>query len=145
MKKNSKLEPNYKYKNLENLEKDFWGEPKYESYLVKTCHKLRKKIINEFSIEDLRIMIGQNIGLKYLIPSAIEILNQNIIAEGDFYEGDLLKSVLTSEIDYWKNNKDNWNKIIEIITKKEELLKSFETTKEIRMEIFESIERFKKL
>ncbi len=32
---------------------------------VITCHKLRKKQLNNFDIEDLRIMIGQNIGLIF--------------------------------------------------------------------------------
>lgn len=98
----SKYENNWKSKTLENLEKDFWGEPTYDSHLVKTCHQLRKKPLNDFETEDLRIMIGQNIGLKYLIPLAFETLKDNIFAEGDFYEGDLLKSVLTSDKKFWK-------------------------------------------
>ncbi len=28
---------------LEQLDKQDWGEPEYDSYLVKTCHQLRKK------------------------------------------------------------------------------------------------------
>ena len=40
----NKFENNWLYKSLESLEKESWGEiPKDESYLVTTCHKLRKK------------------------------------------------------------------------------------------------------
>ena len=67
-----KFENNWKHKTLENLENSNWGEPKFDSHLVITCHKLRKKQLKDFEIEDLRIMIGQNIGLKFLIPIAIE-------------------------------------------------------------------------
>jgi len=87
MKKNDHL-------SLEQLEKDAWPEPDYNSYLVATCHKLRKKRLSDFGVEDLRIMIGQSIGLKYLLPKAIETLRQNPFSEGDFYEGDLLIAVV---------------------------------------------------
>lgn len=110
-----KFESNWISKTLETLEKKSWGEvPKDESYLVKTCYGLRKKKLKKFDIEDLRIMIGQQIGLKYLIPIALEALENNILAEGDFYEGDLLKSVVTSDKDYWKKEVENWERMCAI-------------------------------
>jgi len=117
-----KFENNWKNKSLENLEKDIWNEPEYSSHLVTTCHKLRKKKLKDFDIEDLRIMIGQDIGLNFLIPLALEELKQNILAEGDFYEGDLLKSVLTSEIDYWKREKENWILICNLFNEQKDQL-----------------------
>jgi len=140
--KKTKFENNWMAKTLESLEKDYWGAPTYDSYLVKTCHKLRKKQLQDFEVEDLRIMIGQNIGLKYLIPLAIKILQDNILAEGDFYEGDLLKAVLTSEPDYWKGEKENWKILCELFNKNEDLLKTFDTTSEIRNGWFHSYKDF---
>lgn len=29
-------------KSLEELENDYWGKPEFESYVVKTCHSMRK-------------------------------------------------------------------------------------------------------
>ena len=113
---------NWQEKSLENLEKDYWGEPDYESHLVKTCHQLRKKPLKDFEIEDLRIMIGQNIGLKFLVPIAIEELNENILAEGDYYEGDLLKSVLTSEVEFWSERFDLLEELNKLIQQNLELL-----------------------
>ena len=110
----TKFENNWKNKTLEILENKVWEKPNYESYLISTCHELRKKRLNDFEIEDLRIMIGQNIGLEYLIPLALEYLNQNILAEGDYYKGDLLKSVLNSDENYWKSEKENWKKMCSI-------------------------------
>jgi hypothetical protein len=86
---------------IETIENVFWGKEEYPSYLVSTCHALRKKDLDLFEVEDYRILIGQNIGLKILIPRAIEILKENIFAEGDMFEGDLLKSVLSSDKEYW--------------------------------------------
>ena len=117
-----KYEDNWQEKSLENLEKDYWGEPDYESHLIKTCHQLRKKPLKDFEIEDLRIMIGQNIGLKFLVPIAIEELKENILVEGDYYEGDLLKAVLTSDVSFWTERVDLLDELDKLIQHNQELL-----------------------
>lgn len=96
----------WKQNTLENLEKDYWENPKYCSHLVKRCHELRKVPLGEFSTEDLRIMIGQGIGLTYLIPLALEVLTKDLFAEGDFFEGDLLKNVLRIDTVFWDMNEN---------------------------------------
>lgn len=122
----TKYENNWKEKSLENLEKDYWGEPNYDSHLVKTCHQLRKKPIKDFEIEDLRIMIGQNFGLKFLIPIALDKLKDNVLAEGDYYEGDLLKAVLTCEKVFWISESELTKELDAIISDNEEILKEQE-------------------
>lgn len=118
----TKYENNWEEKSLENLEKDFWSEATSDSRLVKTCHLLRKKTIKNFEIEDLRVMIGQNIGLKFLIPSALNKLTADILAEGDYCKGDLLKSVLTIEAKFWTERPDLFNKLDKVIQDISELL-----------------------
>ena len=93
-------------KTLQELEREDWGEPTYNSYLVSTVHRLRRRPLEEFTIEDLRIMIGQNIGLDYLLPLAIEKLRDDPLAEGDYYPGDLLKTVLGVDLSFWKTHSD---------------------------------------
>ncbi|MGI9352890.1 MAG: contact-dependent growth inhibition system immunity protein [Rhizobiaceae bacterium] len=82
---------------LEELEADFWGEPEFDSRLEKICHQLRKKPVHRFTAEDLRIMIGQNIGLAYLIPEALNKLRKQPLISGNLYEGDLLNTLISSE------------------------------------------------
>lgn len=110
-------------KTIEELENKKWDEPQgHTTYLIKTVHTLRKKKINEFQIEDLRIMIGQNEGLKHLLPIAIQKLKLDLFAEGDLYAGDLLQSVLNINSVYWKENKVNWKEINSLIeNRKQEL------------------------
>jgi len=86
---------------LEQLEDEDWGEPTYDSYLVRTIHALRRKPIREFSIEDLRITLNQNVGFEFLIPLALEQLEANPFASGDFYPGDLLVAVMRLTSDFW--------------------------------------------
>lgn len=147
MPKENKLESNWTTKTLESLEKNIWPpiNSSQESYLVNTTHALRKKQLKDFSIEDLRIMIGQDIGLKFLVPFAISILQNNILAEGDYYEGDLLKSVLTSDKNYWANSKENWVLVCRIFEKNEQTLHNTDTTWEIKKTWFDSYKEFKSI
>jgi hypothetical protein len=112
-----KLENNWRQKSLESLEKKTWPALGSDegSYLIKTCNSLRKKQLQDFTTEDLRVMIGQEIGLYYLIPLAIETLTDNLFAEGDMYEGDLLKNVLDVDTKFWDGNKNYWQQLNEII------------------------------
>jgi CDI immunity proteins len=90
--------------SLEVLEKSVWPEPIFRSHLVTTCHRLRKKPVGCFTVEDLRIMIGQNIGLPYLMPIAFERLEEAPLAAGNFYPGDLLAAVLHVRPEFWEIN-----------------------------------------
>ncbi len=111
-----KFENNWRYKSLESLEKDVWPKPDFNSHLVTRASQLRKIPLNEFSTEDLRIMIGQSIGLAYLIPIAIETLKENVLADGDFYEGDLLQAVVKSDTEFWRMNPEYKSEVQKIIT-----------------------------
>ena len=84
-------------RTLEQLEEQTWPEPDFSSQLVETCHRLRTKPLDDFTVEDLRIMVGQKIGLLHLLPLAIKILKDDPLAEGDYYPGDLLTSVIGAE------------------------------------------------
>jgi hypothetical protein len=77
-------------KTLEDLEGFVARDPPYDTYLVRTIYALRKNQIGEFTIEDLRITIGQGRGVPYLLPLALEQLEANLCAEGHYYRGDLL-------------------------------------------------------
>jgi hypothetical protein len=82
---------------LEQLEGHRWAEAGFDSHLVSTCHRLWTKPVVEFTVEDLRIMIGQRLGLPHLVPLALNILEHDPLAEGDCYPGDLLMSLVSAE------------------------------------------------
>ncbi len=105
------MENDFLDKTLEELDGENWGEPFHSSSLIINTFKLRKKRLCDFTIEDLRLMIGQQFSLEYLIPLALEKLSLNLASEGDLYEGDLLHSVLRVDIVYWKTNKNQYWKL----------------------------------
>lgn len=69
--------------SLQELDGHDWGEANYPSHLVRNCHPLRRKPLRAFTVEDLRIMIGQNLSLEYLVPLALEHLQRDPFAAGD--------------------------------------------------------------
>lgn len=101
------LENNWKQKSIENLEKDIWGQsPKDSTPLVDKVHHLRTIQIEKLEPKDIRFLIGQNVGLKFLIPLALDILKADLFVDTDLYEGDLLRSVIQVNNHFWENNKE---------------------------------------
>ena len=58
-----------KTKTLNQLENKNYSKPsKNVSFLIKRCYEVRNVRLENLEIEDLRILIDEGIGLKYLIP-----------------------------------------------------------------------------
>ena len=113
------MEKNWRYMTIENFEKQDFGNPnEAPTNMVKRCLELCKVPLEKFTVEDLRLMIGQEFSLQYLIPLAIEHLHTDIFAEGDYYPGDLLNNVLSVDTKFWTANRDLWTKINELIKSK---------------------------
>ena len=62
-------------------------------------------------------MIGQEIGLPYLVPIALERLETNPRSEGDFYPGDLLAAVRRVSDSFWTSHADLASRLKAIIGK----------------------------
>ncbi|MEW2419498.1 contact-dependent growth inhibition system immunity protein [Streptomyces nigra] len=83
--------------SLEELEGRRWSVPAGgETRLMATVRELRRKPIGGLTVEDMRLLIRQDVGLAYLLRLAMEVLRDTPLAEGDMYEGDLLAAVLTA-------------------------------------------------
>lgn len=102
-------------KSLEELENDYWKDIEFPSTLVERCHAYRKIPVKDLSTEQLRLLIGQKIGLRFLVPRSIAILKDNILAEGDFYPGDLLNSLLHLSDDEWSRNKSEKDEFLQLL------------------------------
>ncbi|MFJ1706269.1 contact-dependent growth inhibition system immunity protein [Kitasatospora sp. NPDC088346] len=88
--------------SLEELEDDRWSAgPGGETRLMATVRELRRRPIGDLTVEDMRLLIRQDVGLAHLLPRAVEVLRVDPLAEGDMYEGDLLAAVLTRSAEVW--------------------------------------------
>lgn len=101
-------------KSLEELENDFWTEPSIKSSVALKSHALRKLPLSKLSVENLRFLIGQKIGLSFLVPLALELLESNPLVAGEMYKGDLLANVLAIPEDFWCKNPELNNRLVEI-------------------------------
>ncbi len=129
-------------RTLTQLEKQDWGPPAYGSHLVTTCHQLRHKPLKEFTAEDLRIMIGQNFSLEFLVPMTIERLEADPLEEGDLYPGDLLRNVLSLESLYWKEHPDFRRRCAALVQRVPALMDERAESEVVRKAFQEGLQKF---
>ena len=84
------------------LDPPAWGPaPPDATALIKRCHELRTKSLVDFTVDDLRVMIGQQIALNRLVPLAVERLRPDPLMTEDDYPADPLASVLGVDPSFW--------------------------------------------
>lgn len=133
----------YLNKTIEYLESNYWGNiPLDASALIQKCYALRKKKLSDFTVEDLRVMIGQKEGIKYLLPIAIDLLNKDPFVEGDYYEGDLLQSVLSCDCTFWKQNSTLHVSMVAVVNKAKSLIGDYDLLNEIKEKLINLIHQF---
>jgi hypothetical protein len=104
--------------SLQDLEQDDWGEAPFDSHVVRSVHVLRRVPLHDLTIEQLRLLIGQGVGLSYLIPLALEQLTADPFVQGDFYPGDLLVAVLSkTPAPYWHDHDAERQQALAITTR----------------------------
>jgi hypothetical protein len=111
-------------KSIEELECDIWKDTEYPTELIRRSYELRKVPITNLDIDDLRLLIGQQIGLKYIVPLALRALSKDILAEGNYYPGDLLKSVLEIPKTFWVSNNSLFSELCSIVKKEVSLIRN---------------------
>jgi hypothetical protein len=92
---------------LDTVDPPGWGPaPPDATALVKRCHELRTKPLVDFTVEDLRLMIGQQVALNHLVWPALDRLRSDALVEYDDYPTDLLVSLLRVDSAYWERSPD---------------------------------------
>lgn len=87
---------------LTQLEGDDWGPPPSDATgLVASVHRLRHVPVADLDAGALRVLLGQRVGVEFLVPRAIAVLRDEPLVEGSYYPGDLLVAVLSLPADYW--------------------------------------------
>ena len=126
-------------KSLEELEGDAWGQPSYDSHVVTTAHRLRRKPLRELTVEDLRLMLGQRIGVTLLLPLALDTLEANPFSEGDFYPGDLLSACVRLNADTLRSSPDLRRRLCAVAQR---ALREIDVSEDVPRDLRESIGAF---
>lgn len=93
--------------SIEALERDRWPDPPEGSTgLVTGVHELRRRPVDTLNPWDLARLIGQDVGLPWTLPLALESLRDAAPqqAETGFYDDDLLSAVLTRKPATWSRH-----------------------------------------
>jgi hypothetical protein len=100
-------------RSLEEIENDRWGDPPADATrLISTAYALRKRPVGALDAEGLRLLISQQIGQDTLVPLAIDQVERNPLAEGDFYPGDLLDALMRRVPEsYWQAHEDQRTRV----------------------------------
>ncbi|MEU5325028.1 contact-dependent growth inhibition system immunity protein [Streptomyces parvus] len=111
-------------KTIEQLEGIEWPDPPSDGTgLVKAVHNLRKRPINLLTAWDMSRLIGQDVGIPWLLPVALEHLRETATDQptGGFYDDDLLTAVLTRQSPVWQPNPQWATDLKEIISLLEDI------------------------
>lgn len=93
-----------------------WPDPGPDATgLVRRCVALRRKALSQFTTEDLRIMLGQQIAVPILLPMAVAVLADDPLAEGNCYPGDLLCNVVRLPGDVWDGAGRLRDRLVEVL------------------------------
>lgn len=112
------------------------------SYLVKRCMRLSNVPISELEVEDYRILINQGIALQHIVPPAIDLLSNNLFAEGDYFPGDLLKSIITIDKSFWAKHPDRKEKLKQICVRDFDSIKALDLSNSIKEELYSLVTAF---
>jgi hypothetical protein len=88
--------------SLQALEASDWGEPETDDTLmVKRIYSLRRKPLRSLSDDELRLAIGQEVGVPFILDLAFERLSNEPLLDGGCYPGDILSSLIRADQSIW--------------------------------------------
>jgi hypothetical protein len=109
-------------RSTEDLEGDRWPDPPdHTTNLVRSVHELRRRPIKDLSAGDMARLIGQDVGLRWLLPVALDFLRDTVPDEAftGWYDDDLLSAVLTRKYLLWRSVPDlarHLNETVDMLT-----------------------------
>jgi hypothetical protein len=99
------------------------------------AYRLYLKSLPEYGLDDIRFMIGQEIGAEYLTPIAINNLKTNILLEAEYYEGDLLNIIFKLHESFWEQHSYIASAFIKLLHDNYQTLNSLDLSVDIYRQI----------
>jgi hypothetical protein len=129
--------------SIEQLEGDSWPEPgSGVSSLVIKCHEARKKPIESLTPSDLRALISQGISQSIVMPKALALLQTDPMLDADYFEGDLLLSVLGVAPEYWNKHPSQKQEVLAVLKRATQGLAMLDASEEIHQKLSLAIGNF---
>jgi hypothetical protein len=69
--------------------------------LVVRCYALRRTPVGELTTEEMRLLLGQDVGVRCILPRVVEVLEADLMVAGDLFPGDILLAALRARDEHW--------------------------------------------
>lgn len=126
--------------SIEEMEGDVWLATDFPSPLVQRVYDYRKLPLSELGLEQVRLLIGQTIGLAHLLPIALDVLDRHPRVCASMYDGDLVAVMGREEIgSYWADHGELAERFLRAV----EANIASEANKEIQMNFLQIRKRLK--
>jgi hypothetical protein len=103
--------------------------------------RLRTVPLKQLRIEDVRLLIGQSLGLEFLVPMALDQLEAHPLTAGDFYPGDLLKNVMEVSESFWNSHPELRERLVHALERALERVRDVKTVPELEAELRAGLKR----
>ncbi len=77
-----------------------------EAGFIQKIHAIRNKFLRDFTADEVRVCLVQDVGTVYLLPKALNLLETNPWIETEHYDGDLLNACINIDDQCWDLVKD---------------------------------------
>ena len=94
-------------KSIEELSGYYCFAPDFESNVVLRSHALRRKPLADLEPEDVRMGLIQQVGVSYLVPIAIDMVEQDPYVDVKNFPGEVTVALLAIPFEYWRSNEEN--------------------------------------
>lgn len=101
------------------------------------CQPLMQVAVKDLSKEQIRFLLSQDIGTIFLLDKTLQILEGDILADGDFYPGDLLSALVNIDRSYWQSKPELAVRLHLLLTEKCSLIQ-----KAGHKKLFRDVEQF---
>ena len=111
----------YSLNEIEGFKENLSG---LDSGLIEKYMVARSKKLKDLSVDEIRVLLSQLIGLAYIVPLALNIVEQDPLISSGLYSGDLAVSLFNIDEEFWSNNPEWNNRLIEVKFEIEEIYKT---------------------
>ncbi len=98
-------------KSIEELSGYYWFAPEFESNVVLKSHAMRRKPLAELTRDDIRMGVMQQIGVSYLVPVALEVVERDPYAESQAFPAEITVALLNVPTEFWIAHEDLRNRL----------------------------------
>jgi contact-dependent growth inhibition (CDI) system CdiI-like immunity protein len=85
------------------------------SHFHRHLHDAVTKPVDSLNTADLRILISQDIGLAFVMPLALPLVEQDPLIEVEYFRGDLLAAMLRASSDFYLDHPDIRHRMEKIV------------------------------